>query len=771
MADKAHAWTDKQLERMEKRITKTYKQAQSEITEKWNAYMARAQKRTEGLQAAYEAALKTGSASEIKAAKAALDKAKENITFKNQYYKDMVDETTLRLANVNQIAVNYMNDQMPSIYTHNYNQAGDAASVAGLKFSAVSEGAVKERFIEGKADTPYMHLQKYLDIPKDQRWNTKKLNSSVLQGIIQGESMQDIAKRILPVVDYNASAAIRNARTMVTGAENQGRQDGNDELERLGAVIEKEWLATPDARTRDSHAAIDGERVPNDKKFSNKLMYPGDPSGAPEEVYNCRCTMVSEIVGVKNADGTVKDVRVSVQEPEPEPQAVVPAFDHSFWDQYNYTQTFYSLQSEQSALGQEFAGTLKECNYDKPSTAWKAYVSGEMNAEDAQKIDAILGKAKGTGSPEKPKSQKALQKEEAQKALQDAQDALAQIPDDAYSGIWKDDVHLSDYEEKAGKIQAKYDYFNAQKAADPDNPKWDELIAKLDDYDKKGKEYFELQQQVADAQSKVDQLGGAAKKSKKAVTELTIGNDELYTREAKNAAVWAQTPGEADKVLRGKCGEVWRSASELQKDAAYDYTSSYSKFNEPLRGYEYGTNRKLGVGHTDLDAGYRHNGKQLDALTDMIDKSSYDHDMWLQRGCRYDGMDDFFGVDIGWLQRADTAELRAKLLGSEPVEYGFMSCGDAKGKGFSNHPIILNVYAPRGTKMLYMEPFSAFGMGDMRSWDGISKQYDFGYEAEVLIQQHTAFKVTKIERARNGTIYADIEAIEQRTPQRWKKKK
>lgn len=61
----------------------------------------------------------------------------------------------------------------------------------------------------------------------------------------------------------------------------------------MGIEILKEWVATLDERTRDSHRDLDGERVPQDKPFSNGLMYPADRNGEAGEVFNCRCTMVA----------------------------------------------------------------------------------------------------------------------------------------------------------------------------------------------------------------------------------------------------------------------------------------------------------------------------------------------------------------------------------------------------------------------------------------------------------------------------------------------
>ena len=142
---------------------------------------------------------------------------------------------------------------------------------------------------------PYKKLDEKADI----RWNVKKMNAEVLQGILQGEPMDKISSRLSKVTGMNETAAIRNARTMVTGAENKGRQDSYARAEADGIILERTWIATNDSRTRHSHAVLDGETKPIDTPFSNGLMYPGDPSGRPEETWNCRCTVAAVVKGFK----------------------------------------------------------------------------------------------------------------------------------------------------------------------------------------------------------------------------------------------------------------------------------------------------------------------------------------------------------------------------------------------------------------------------------------------------------------------------------------
>lgn len=50
---------------------------------------------------------------------------------------------------------------------------------------------------------------------------------------------------------------------------------------------------------RDSHAHLDGIQVEYNEKFPNGLMYPADPQGAPSEVYNCRCTLIADVLGMR----------------------------------------------------------------------------------------------------------------------------------------------------------------------------------------------------------------------------------------------------------------------------------------------------------------------------------------------------------------------------------------------------------------------------------------------------------------------------------------
>ena len=218
---------------------------------------------------------------------------------RGERYEAVCEELTRRMTDVNRIAMAYVNGMTPEIYALNRNfgaytiEAQDGDMRIGTSFTLMNEEAVRRLIVEQPELLPHYPEEKLVDVPRDQRWNRQHITGEITTGILLGESIPDIAKRMEHVVGMNRSAAVRNARTAVTGAQNAGALASYEAAEAMGLRMKKRWLATLDGRTRHSHAALDGEIRETDRTFSNGCRYPGDPAGKPEEVYNCRCTMLS----------------------------------------------------------------------------------------------------------------------------------------------------------------------------------------------------------------------------------------------------------------------------------------------------------------------------------------------------------------------------------------------------------------------------------------------------------------------------------------------
>lgn len=290
MADTAHRLTDEKLEEMEKRLSAIYSRADKEITKKYNDLLQKIaiedRKKRE--------LVRSGKLSEDEYKKW----RKKKLLYEKQA-KERANEIAAELSRVNEMAMAYVNGELPEIYGLNYNAIEKTIEeIGGYSFTLVDADTVRNLALSDETLLPY----KYIDGNKDIRWNTKKVNAEILQGILQGESIPDIAKRLSNVTEMNKTAAIRNARTSVTSAECKGRQDSYIRATNDGIILKREWIATNDGRTRHSHRLLDGQIAEVDKPFKSELgdiMYPGDPEADPSNVYNCRCTIAAKVMGFK----------------------------------------------------------------------------------------------------------------------------------------------------------------------------------------------------------------------------------------------------------------------------------------------------------------------------------------------------------------------------------------------------------------------------------------------------------------------------------------
>ena len=290
MADKAHRLTDEKLEEMEKRLSAIYSRAEKEIQKTADEYFSKFAKQDE----AKRKLLEQGKITEEE-----YTKWRKGKVMYDKRFTEMKEQCAQQLLNVNKTAVAYINGELPEVYALNYNALESAVDgVGGYSFTLVDADTVRNLAVTDASLLPYKEIDPAKDIP----WNMKKINAETLQGILQGESMDKIAKRIMNVQEMNKTQAIRSARTIVTGAENKGRQDSYKRAEKDGIVMKREWIATNDSRTRHWHAELDGVEVDIDEPWVNdfgEIMFPGDPSADPANTYSCRCSMSAHVIGFK----------------------------------------------------------------------------------------------------------------------------------------------------------------------------------------------------------------------------------------------------------------------------------------------------------------------------------------------------------------------------------------------------------------------------------------------------------------------------------------
>lgn len=282
--DEGFKESEKILNELEAKIHKEYSQAYKEMEEKVVNYYAKFKKQDDAKRELYESG---------KISKADYTDWRYRKIATGKQYMQMRNTLAQDLTNTDKIAMKYVNDRVIDVYALNMNYgtyALEKASRIDTGFTLYNHAAV-QRLIK---DNPQLLPHPSVNIPKDLRWNQQHIQSAITQGILQGKSINGIAQDLQRVTGMDKNAAIRNARTAMTGAQNAGRLDSMKRAAARGIGVKKGWLATLDHVTRDSHVDLDGEVVELDKMFSNGLMYPGDASGIPAEVYNCRCRLTHE---------------------------------------------------------------------------------------------------------------------------------------------------------------------------------------------------------------------------------------------------------------------------------------------------------------------------------------------------------------------------------------------------------------------------------------------------------------------------------------------
>jgi hypothetical protein len=142
-------------------------------------------------------------------------------------------------------------------------------------------------YIESYANS-HLAAKKVKDITETTR---KKVKDSLLEGAQKQLHKRDLADLIKQNSGFSKERSLLIARTETTMAANMGALTA---AENSGANLEKFWIATNDARTREWHSEVDQTPIPMNLPFivnGEEMQHPGDPNGSPENVCNCRCVL------------------------------------------------------------------------------------------------------------------------------------------------------------------------------------------------------------------------------------------------------------------------------------------------------------------------------------------------------------------------------------------------------------------------------------------------------------------------------------------------
>lgn len=288
MADYVQRYADKKIETLRERIAKTYAQAAREIKKKLEEFNKAHNAIAERMRRDVEAG---------KITKQDYQDWLRNQVYTGERWKAKLAEVTKIYQNADKEARRMVGDTDKDVFQEAanrtaYEMGGVLEVRGGVSFDMYDRKTV-DKLIK---DNPKMLPEWKINEKKDYIWNEQRVQNAVAQGIIQGESIYNIGKRLTTeLAASNANKMDMFARTAVTGAQNAGRIERMHEAEEMGIKVKKRWLSAKDNRVRDAHGELDGVEVGVDEDFHNSIgaiRFPGDPLADPANVYNCRCTLV-----------------------------------------------------------------------------------------------------------------------------------------------------------------------------------------------------------------------------------------------------------------------------------------------------------------------------------------------------------------------------------------------------------------------------------------------------------------------------------------------
>lgn len=312
--DIAHRMTDEMLDELEKRIAEEYAIASRDMQKKLREYF----RQYEEKRAELWEMLENGEIT-----KAEYDNWVIRHAMTGKHWETMQGVLAKDLENARDIALKISGEKMPDVYALNanfgvYQIEHDARIDTG--FALYNHDTAEYLLKDTRQLMPGPSTRKAREIAanKAMQWDKRKIQSAVLQGVLQGEAPEKVAARLRGVAEMDYNASVRYARTMTTSAQNAGRYESYREVTRRGVELVIEWQATLDGHTRHEHRMMHGQRTTVDEPFvvteangeTFEIMWPGNDkcgsSTVPQSmIWNCRCTLLAWVKGFEH--DTVKE--------------------------------------------------------------------------------------------------------------------------------------------------------------------------------------------------------------------------------------------------------------------------------------------------------------------------------------------------------------------------------------------------------------------------------------------------------------------------------
>lgn len=717
MPDAGTIAADKAQKELESRIGFIYGKARKDVSAKLKAHTAAFKAKDKQKRAQLKAGL---------ISKQDYADWKQGQVFTGKMWQDKLNSIEYTLLHAAEQVNDIVEGQKLAIFGENATfMAFELSKDYGLATSFnVYDAATVTRLVKEK---PELLPRREVNGVKQKAWERSKISNRIAIGIVSGASIDEIAQSIADATALtDEKAAVRYARTAMTSAQNSGRIAAMQDAQSIGINVEKLWIATLDAHTRDAHAHLDGQTAKVNEPFISKLGeidYPGDPFAKPANTYNCRCTLGWNYPEYKRYG----------QRRDNETKQVIADMTYDEWKAAKTNGKLADFSTAKNNLIQKqkevalsdadhvFKGIWKN---DVTYADWEAR-KGSIDAKRDYYNDAI-DRAEMRGDTAKADEYRAL---------------LAELEKFEKNGA-KNYQLLKERDAALQNVKAIQNSFITQQpqagqfAPDAWSDAAKQAALRFNTRDEADKYYRPILDQ---------QWDGVSNEGKYAIWEYTRNSHPI------------------NKSLSGYHDDWPRQYFVGYENAVWGHEDRW-------RDLPPGDMSQFAVdGHADYK-------NAIVNLTKTIDNVSLKDAASLVRGSSVEGLAGLMeggGMDFNQSVQLfkgghSVEEIRQQLIGQRVKNNAFTSTAIAADSGF-NDEVKYHIYCPKGTKGIYAEPQSYWGFtsgkNDGNHFYKKGESYSIvGGEAEIILQRGTTYRITDIRLEHQGwkdVWVVDMDVVEQ----------
>jgi hypothetical protein len=261
----------RQLNRLRRRILRVYGTARREMQEQLTEFLAKYKQLDERKREQLDVGEITEEDYRIWL---------QNQVFQSDLMHAKLDGITQTCATAQQTAYKLARDEQYNIFSFGANWTFyELEQAAGVTFGLTLYNTEAVRLL--LQERPRLVPNKRIKSESNRTYDARVFNRYVMQGIVQGKSVHDIAvQAVNGMADTEIHWAMNNAITALTSAQNAGALQQMRNAQALGIEVKKRWNSTHDYRTREMHRLLDQQTAELGKQELKDNAYVTDCKAA-----------------------------------------------------------------------------------------------------------------------------------------------------------------------------------------------------------------------------------------------------------------------------------------------------------------------------------------------------------------------------------------------------------------------------------------------------------------------------------------------------------